>query len=79
MVPARRAETSTCQLSVEATARQVACSSDSAKAEPPAILAIARAACSSCPGSTARSASATDLPSRASRIAPPTIQTEPAC
>ena len=79
IVPARSAATSTCQPSVGATARQVACFSESGKAEPPATLAIARAALCSPPGSTARSASATCLESRASRIAPPTIQARPPC
>ena len=74
---ARRPETSTCQPSVEATARQVANSSESEKAEPPATRAIARATSSSPPRSTAKSASATGRSSSASLIAPPTSQTGP--
>ena len=56
------------------TARQVACRSESGKAEPPAPRAIARAASSSPPGRPRGRRRRPAPPSSASRTAPPTIQ-----
>ena len=66
--------TSTCQARSPASARQLANSSESLNAGPPATRPISLAACPSSPA-TARSTSSTSLPRAASRIAPPTIQT----